>query len=187
MQGSVAKTSAKRSTYEDYARLPEGAPYQLVDGELVMTPAPKSGHQRILGRLFRALADWSDRGDHGEVFVAPFDVILDDENVLQPDVLFVRKDRASIVTDWCRGPPDLVVEILSPSNAGFDRTRKLRAYARFGVPRFWIVDPAEKTLECLALDRGAYRIEASFTDAETATPPGFQGFVIELGHLWPKV
>jgi Uma2 family endonuclease len=87
--------------------------------------------------------------------------------------------------DYLRLPPDLAVEVLSPSNAGLDRTRKQKLYARFGVPRVWIVDVEERTLECLTLDRGAYRIDGSWTGDEIAVPPGFDGLEIPVSTLWP--
>ena len=174
-----------RYTYADYVRLPEGAPYQLIEGELAMTPSPTSRHQRAVGKLFRLLADWAERTGAGEAFVSPFDVVLDDTSAVQPDVLFVCTDRLRIIADHCFGPPDLAVEVLSPSNAGLDRSRKQRLYARFGVPRVWIVDVEERTLECLTLDRGAYRIDGSWTGDEIGVPPGFDGLEIPVSTLWP--
>lgn len=176
----------RRQTYRDYAALPEGAPYQLVEGELVMTPSPISGHQRTLGELFSLIRDWAVGGAQGEVFIAPLDVILDDENVLQPDILFVSRERLGIVQDWCRGAPDLVVEVLSPSNAALDRSRKTKVYARFGVPRVWLVDPAEKTFECLRLEQGSYLIEECFAEEDLVLPPGFPGLQIPLAKIWPR-
>jgi len=176
----------QRHTLADYLELPEGAPYQLMEGQLVMTPAPTSTHQRVAFKLARLLADFVDKSDLGEVLVAPIDVVVDDQTVLQPDVLFVRKERLDIIKDRCMGPPDLVVEVLSPSNAGVDRTRKLKLYANFGVSRAWVIDTEERTFECLGLDRGAYRIEASWTGEEVAAPPGFAGFEVPLPTLWPR-
>ncbi|MBI5548984.1 MAG: Uma2 family endonuclease [Deltaproteobacteria bacterium] len=177
--------SKRRYTLADYLRLPEGEPYQLIEGELFMTPAPTSRHQRAVVKLLRLLADWADRLDAGEALVSPFDVVLDDATAVQPDVLFVCKERLKIIEDRCMGPPDLAVEVLSPSNAGLDRTRKLKLYARFGVPRVWVIDCEERTFECLGLDRGAYRIEAAWTGDEVATPPGFEGLSVPLPSLWP--
>jgi len=180
-----ANPARPRHTYRDYAALPEGAPYQLVEGELLMTPSPVALHQRLSGSLFVQLCDWVKGSAAGEVFIAPFDVIFDDENVLQPDLLFVSRERSSIVQDFCRGAPDLVVEVLSPSTASLDRSRKLRTYSRFGVARVWLIDPAEQTFECLLLDGATYRIEVTFAGEEVAEPPGFPGLRISLAQVWP--
>ncbi|MGC4116343.1 MAG: Uma2 family endonuclease [Myxococcales bacterium] len=186
MESPTNSQPPRRYTLADYLQLPEGAPYQLIEGELVMTPAPTSTHQRAAFKLARLLADFVDQHDLGEVFVAPFDVVVDDQTALQPDVLYVRKERLDIIKDRCLGPPDLAVEVLSPSNAGADRTRKLKLYAAFGVPHVWIIDTEEQTFECLDLDRGAYRIVASWNADETAAPPGFEGFEVPLKSLWPR-
>lgn len=183
---SSTKPAKQRFTYKDYAALPEGTRCQLLEGELVMTPSPFSTHQRVVRDLSRLLEDWAERTGRGESFPAPYDVILDDENVVQPDLLFVAKERSSIVQDWCRGAPDLVVEVLSPSNAALDRSRKVKLYARFGVQRVWLVDPAERSFECLGLDGPTYRIDASFAENDVVEPPGFEGLKIELSELWPE-
>jgi Uma2 family endonuclease len=183
---SIPEPAAKpRHTYEDYAALPEGAPYQLVEGDLLMTPSPVAGHQRLSRDICRLLDDWARKTDAGEVIPAPFDVILDDANVLQPDVLFVSRERLHIIQDWCRGAPDLVVEVLSPSNAALDRSRKTKVYARFGVKRVWLVDPAEKSFECLLLDGATYRIEAAFAEDDAVELADFPGLKVPLPQLWP--
>ncbi|MBI2866122.1 MAG: Uma2 family endonuclease [Chloroflexi bacterium] len=150
-------------TYEDYRNLPESETkrYELLEGELVMVPSPTTYHQRILGRLHVLLAGFVNKNSLGEVFVAPFDIVLSADTVLQPDILFVSNGRASIITpENIRGAPDLVIEVLSPATAERDRIYKRSLYARYGVKEYWIVDPSMKTIEVMELERtGPARFE----------------------------
>lgn len=167
-----------RYTYEDYCQLPNDKRYELIDGELYeMAPSPITVHQRILLTLARLLADWVDRHGMGEALVAPFDVILSENDTFQPDILFVAEARRSIITHRaCEGAPDLVVEILSPSTSQRDLGIKRERYALFGVREYWIVDPAARALEVLALREGEYvslGVHAGETSPESAVLPGF--------------
>ncbi|MES3629219.1 MAG: Uma2 family endonuclease, partial [Longimonas sp.] len=125
-------------SYADYQQLPEGAPYQLIDGSLVMSPAPTSNHQRIVAYLYRAL--YACVEDGGEVLFAPIDVKLSDTNVVQPDLVFVAKERLDVIGEQViDGAPDLVMEVLSPSTAHHDLTTKKRLYEMHGVQEYWVV------------------------------------------------
>jgi Uma2 family endonuclease len=144
----------KRLTIDYYKILPEGAPYQLIEGELVMTPAPNTRHQIILGRLFRGLSDLVEQRKAGIVLLSPIDVYLDDENAYQPDIVFISKDRQDIIQeDGIYGAPDLVIEILSPSTARYDIREKFRIYEKYGVKEYWIVDPEISSIEIYTKDR----------------------------------
>ena len=145
-----------RYTYEDYCQLPEDKRFELIDGEFYeMAAAPSSIHQRILLVLARLMADWVDQQRLGEVFIAAFDVILSDNDTMQPDILFVAEERRSIITDRaCEGAPDLVVEVLSPSTSGRDLTLKRERYALFGIREYWIVSPDARSIEVMALQDG---------------------------------
>src|SRR5262245_56355289 len=114
-------------TYEDYAALPEdGRRYELLDGELTVTPSPSSGHQRIVVYLTRILADHIERRRLGELLIAPFDCILSKRTVVEPDLLYVRReDRERISRRGVEGPPTLAIEVTSPSTKRVDRERKL--------------------------------------------------------------
>lgn len=152
------KNTRKRWTYSEFARLPESGStrYEVIDDELVVTPAPSLHHQRIAGRLFARLFGFVQEHDLGEVFPAPLDVLLAEGDYMEPDLVFVRKDRADILSDrGVDGPPDLVVKILSPSTEARDRGVKLERYRLFGVPEYWIVDPDEGTIEVWNLVGGA--------------------------------
>ncbi len=145
-------------TYDDYLRAPEGIRYELLEGELRMTPSPSTRHQTILKRLGIILVEQLEKKGLGEVFIAPFDIVLSEHNVVQPDILFISKDRLGIVDKAnAKGPPDLVIEILSPSSQSWDRVSKRRVYSLYGVREYWLVDPEAKTIEV------AFRISGSLT------------------------
>ncbi|MBP7148087.1 MAG: Uma2 family endonuclease [Acidobacteria bacterium] len=169
--------------YADYAALPDdGQRYQLLEGELVMTPSPNAWHQQILRELeFRLLAHVKERG-LGELFFAPLDVVLDDHNVVQPDIFFVSNERAGVRQDGrILGAPDVCVEILSRGTERVDRVRKLDLYARFGVGHYWIVDPRPRTIEEYVLAGGdVYRVRSIAGYHEPFRPAAFPGFEFTL-------
>ena len=148
-----AKSTRHRWTYSEYASLPlpseaGGTRYEVIDGELFVNPAPGRGHQEVVGHLFWLMYGFAREHDLGKVFVSPFDVLFGEGDYLEPDILFVRAARSDLVTErGVEGPPDLVVEVLSPSTASRDRGIKLARYRLFGVAEYWVVDPDERTVE----------------------------------------
>ena len=137
-------------TWQDVQQMPDdGNRYEAIEGDLYMTPAPATRHQRVSKRLQYALDRILERPGLGEVFVAPYGVEFPATGEgVQPDILFVSRHRRDIIADaGIIGPPDLVVEILSPSTASRDRTIKLRLYERQGVREYWIVDPDQNTVD----------------------------------------
>ena len=168
-----------KMTYEQYCLLPEdGKQYEVIDGELFMTPAPKPRHQRIVLRLAEELSRFVRENSLGEVFVAPVDVILDQYTVLEPDVLFISAARLSIVKEEAiEGAPDLVVEVLSPSTFYKDLRKKMTAYSQFGVQEYWIVDPETQTIEIYARRDDKLQLARKFSSGETvasALRPGLR-------------
>ena len=158
---------ALRFTYEDYSLLPEDRRYEVVDGQLFVTPAPTPFHQVVLGRLWRLLVDFVEARRLGTVLLAPCDVVLSKFDVLQPDILFVSSERRSIIGEKYVGPaPDLVVEVLSPSTAERDRTAKAKRYATFGVREMWLVDSEAWTIEVLLNVGEGLRREALYGKRE---------------------
>jgi len=146
-----------RFTYNDYLLLPEDKRYEILDGELYMVPAPNIKHQRVSRELEAVLLQHTKQNSLGEVFYAPCDVILSEENVLQPDILFVRKERLGIIREAnLQGPPDIVIEILSERTRSKDLEVKKKIYAQFGVPEYWIVDPEADTAEVLVWSELGY-------------------------------
>lgn len=144
--------STIRYTYQDYLAIPEQTPYrrhEIVDGELFVTPAPRARHQMVVVALTRILATLALEHELGEVIAGPVTVRLHDEGVVEPDVIFVRADRSGIVDPEgaVHGAPDLVVEVLSPSNERYDRGPKRKQYLRYHVPELWLVDADERTVE----------------------------------------
>lgn len=150
-----------RWSIADYERLPDdGQRYELLDGELRMTPAPGTTHQAISLRIAHHLYTLLEMSGTGRVFAAPIDVELGPATIVQPDIVVVLPDgRATITEQRIIGPPDLVVEIVSPGTASYDRREKRDSYGLAGVREYWIVDPASRTVELLTLDGTAYRSE----------------------------
>jgi Uma2 family endonuclease len=112
------------------------------------------------------------------------EVILSDYDVLQPDLLFVRNERKEILKDWVRGAPDLAVEILSPSTAARDRGIKLKAYARFRVTEYWIVDPEAQTIELYRLAPEGYELTRAFRRDEALASPLLPDFTLLVGSIF---
>lgn len=153
-------TTVKRLTYLDLDTIPEeheGDRHELIDGELVVTPVPVMKHQRASNNLVYALEDHVRQRDLGEVHSAPTGVRLADDHLLIPDACFVSHARLDIIGDkTIDGPPDLVVEILSPGTRRRDLGRKREIYARFNVPEYWVVDPDARSVAVLALAGDRY-------------------------------
>lgn len=138
-------------TYEDYTKLPDnGNQYEIVAGILELKPSASTTHQRISQQLERTLLASCE--NEYIIIDAPMDVILSDQDTRQPDIMMIHRSRSPIIHEHAVvGPPDLVVEILSPTSVKRDRTMKLRTYAQFGVPEYWIVDPLHVTVEQYSL------------------------------------
>ncbi|HEX8679990.1 MAG TPA: Uma2 family endonuclease [Chthoniobacterales bacterium] len=135
-------------TTDEFRQLPGGPPYfQLVGGELFMSPSPRYRHQRIVGHLFAAIYNYLAANPIGEVIVAPSDVELGNEDVYEPDIYFISNERLGIVTEQgVTGAPDLVIEVLSPSTARLDY-RKRDKYGATGVKEMWLVSERGKKIE----------------------------------------
>ena len=175
----------ERYTYDDYARLPEGAPYQLINGSLVMSPAPASYHQIVHARLFLALATRVDEQNLGQVMSAPVDVRLSDTDVVQPDLLFVAQERLDIIGEQViDGAPDLVMEVLSPSTAHHDLTTKKRLYEMHGVHEYWVVDPKSRTVEIHTRTDTGFIQHQRRVDSGTATSALVEGLAVKLETLF---
>jgi len=173
-------------TYEDYCALPDdGRRYEIIEGELSATPSPRRAHQRFSGNLFVILHTHVRERNLGEVYSAPFDVILENTSIVVPDLLFVSRDRLAIVTErGVEGTPDLIVEILSSGTARRDRVEKAQLYARYGVGHYWLADPTSRTLETVELTEGQYRLVVSLSGAVVFEPSLFPGLTISLRDLW---
>ena len=174
-------------TVKDYMSLPESDEkrYELIDGELCMVPSPTPTHQDILGNLFEGLRHFVRRRDLGRVFVAPLDVVLSDTDVLQPDLLFVSRSREGIITDRnIQGPPDLVVEILSPGTSSRDRNIKRTRYAKFGVREYWLVDPENRTVEVLRASEPEFETVRVYPVGTTTTSTVLEGLKLDVTRVF---
>lgn len=170
-------------TWDDLQKMPEdNRRREVIDGELIVSPSPTDRHQDIVGRLFRVIADYLDHARLGRVFIAPLDTILEHEQVLQPDVLYISKARAAIVDRWVYGAPDLAVEILSESTRRRDEVRKRQLYEQFGVSEYWIVDPEADHVIVYRLADGRYG--EGLAIRETLTTPLLPGLEIDLARLF---
>jgi Uma2 family endonuclease len=148
----------KKYTDGDYTLLDEGAPFQLINYDLIMSPSPVPLHQLISLRLARVISDFlENNNDNGFLVYAPMDVKFDEGNVLQPDILYITEDRkAEIIKERIEGAPDLVIEILSPSSAYYDLRQKKDVYEKYGVKEYIIVDPIARNADLYVLKDGAY-------------------------------
>jgi len=154
----MAITPIKLS-YEEFSQLPESnLPHELIDGELRMPAAPNLRHQRIVGHIFVPVNAYVEAHDLGIVIQSPADVVLDQDRplVVQPDLLYITKERAAIARDKVFGAPDLTVEVSAGRGAIFDRTEKATMYAEYGVRQYWHVDPDLETVEVRRLERHGY-------------------------------
>ena len=145
-------------TFEDLLQTPDdGNRYEIIDGELIVSPAPSRIHQMFLGRLHLVVGSHVKLNKLGEVYFAPVDVQLFPHDIVQPDLLFIRSDRIDIYRDNpVQGPPDLVVEVISPTSRVRDMVRKARIYAAAGVPEYWMPDPVERRFGMQVLRDGRY-------------------------------
>ena len=172
-------------TYADYLKTSDDERYELLNGELVMPPAPLTGHQMISMALASRLYLYVNERGMGTVVAAPTDVVLSDTDVVQPDVLFVSSQRSQILTrENVRGAPDLVVEILSPATAERDRTVKLDLYAQHGVIEYWIVDSDAKTVTVLLRGEGGFGVVGVYGKGETLRSPTLTGFNVALEEIF---
>lgn len=171
-------------TYDDYADLPGDERYELIDGELILVAAPYIIHQWISKQLYALLLAAEEMG-LGLVFYAPVDVVLTDNDVVQPDLLFISNERADIITAAnVQGAPDLVIEILSPSTSRLDRTRKRELYERHQVNEMWLVDPAESKIWVLLFRDGKLEVVGEYGESEIFTSETLGGLSIALDDVF---
>jgi Uma2 family endonuclease len=169
-------------TIREYRLLPEdGRRWELVEGDFVMTPAPSTTHQKVSRMLQYQLVTQLELTGLADVINAPVDVVFDELNVVQPDLVVVSRARASIITERAvEGPPDIAVEILSPSSGDRDRYLKRGLYARFGVREYWIVDPTRGFVEAYRLVEDGYQLRERYDRASMLRCPDFPTLDVKL-------
>jgi len=142
----TAAASGVKLTYDDFVRFPDdGKRHELIDGEHYVTPSPNTRHQRISGRLHLAIGGWLETHQVGQLFYAPYDIVISRFDIVEPDLVYFSNARAAelLTTLHATGAPELVIEIGSPGTRRRDETIKLRLYERAGVVEYWFVDPAK--------------------------------------------
>ena len=162
---TVDISSPPRTIMAVYKMLPEGTLAELINGQIYMSPAPNTNHQRMSGKIESLLGSFIGINSLGEMFHAPYDVYLDeDNNAVQPDIIFVSAQNASIVkSHGIVGVPDLIVEFISPGNGRHDRITKKDLYEKFGVKEYWIIDPDTKEAIVYKLEGNQYTLAGKNT------------------------
>jgi Uma2 family endonuclease len=145
----VAGRPSVTFTYDDFVNFPnDGKRHEIIDGEHFVTPSPNTKHQTVSMNLTVAVGNFLHHHRIGWLFAAPFDVVFSDLDVVEPDLLYISRERADVLTDQhVRGAPNLVIEIFSPSTRKTDEAIKRKLYQRYGVSEYWIVDPELETIK----------------------------------------
>ena len=172
-------------TYQDYANMDGDERYELHDGELILVASPNRDHQITSMRIGYRMYSFVEENDLGWIFDAPFDVLFTDTEVVQPDLLFVSKEREHVITPAnIQGAPDLIVEVLSPSSVRRDWSYKRELYASHGVREYWIVDPVHQIVSVMLLQDGELKIVGTYTEGDTVTSTTLEGFSVSLNDIF---
>lgn len=151
-----------KSMLEVWESLPEGTLCQLINNNLIMSPAPREIHQKILNQINVAIFNFLEKAKIGQVRIAPYEVHFSNQNILQPDILFIKEENLyKIEEKGLVGAPDLVIEILSLATSQLDYEVKKSVYERFGVPEYFIVDPNSKSVDSFLMKNGEYEEQQS--------------------------
>ncbi len=183
----------KKLTYREFRELEfddnDTYWYELINGELVQKQSPSIRHQRISRKIERALDNYAEKTQSGELFHAPLDVVLDDYNAYHPDVFFIKKERSFILDNKEQvviGSPDLVVEILSKSTAVYDKGAKRETYERNGVREYWLVDPRNKSVEVYGLIEQRYKLIAYQEETGMVKSAVLEGFELDIEKIFEE-
>ncbi len=174
-------------TYRDYINLEQSEVrrYELIDGEICVVPSPTPKHQQVVLNIASILREFVISRDIGRVSVAPLDVVLSDEDVLQPDIIFIARERLGIVGEQnIQGAPDLVIEVLSPGTADRDRTIKRARYARFGVREYWLVEPISKTVEVLKASQEGFETVRVYPEGTHVESPVLPDLRLDVNNVF---
>lgn len=150
--------ATRRATIADLDAMPDdGRRYELIDGEIFVAAAPSWQHEFTSRAVFRLLDGWVQQHVLGETMFAPFDILLNDETIVEPDIFVLTKaNLPNLQSGRYHGAPDLTIEVVSPSNRDYDTVTKMFRYAQSGVREYWLVDPAIRTVQILSLVDGIY-------------------------------
>jgi Uma2 family endonuclease len=174
-------------TYDDFVLFPDdGRRHELIEGEHVVTPAPNADHQQIAGAIHALIWVYLEEHPIGELFIAPFDVVMSEFTVVEPDILYVSKERAktALTELHLRGVPELVVEVLSKSTRRRDETVKRALYERMGVSEYWLVDPKAATVRVYRRDGQRFAAALKLAAPEMLQTPLLPGLAIPLERVF---
>lgn len=176
----------KKYTEQDYSLLEEGAPFQLIHNELIMSPSPTFEHQYLSIKLLQViLFHLSKTENNGLLLSAPMDVKMDDDNIFQPDILYISESRkAELVKERIEGAPDMIIEILSPSNAYYDLRQKKDIYEKYGVKEYIIVDPMQQNAETYVIENGVYVLKQKAGKTGQLLSTVLPGLVFDLSKIF---
>ena len=182
----LTSETKNKYTVDDYLLLEEGAPFQLINYDLIMSPSPLAIHQKILFELSEIIVLYHiEHGRQGQWLYAAMDVKFDEGNILQPDILYISEERKTqIIKDRIEGAPDLIIEILSPSNAYYNLRLKKDVYEKYGVKEYIIIDPIAQNADLYVLKDGLYVLNQKAAKTETLNSVLLPGFGVELGKLF---
>ena len=173
----------KKYTIEDYLKLDDGQRYELIEGELILVPRPRLKNQKIVGSIYTTFINFLKQDPIGDVY-SDVDVYLGDK-VVAPDILFIAKERLNIAGELnIQGAPDLVVEVLSPSTARYDRKIKRKLYFINGVKEYWLVDPDQQLVEVLIAGENEWRWAGVFDLEDVLTTSLMPGLQVELTEVF---
>jgi Uma2 family endonuclease len=177
-------TGKKVWTYEEYYQLNDDKRYEILQGELIIVPAPDLEHQRISRKLEIKMALFIESKNSGELFHAPVDVILEKGQVVQPDIVYVSNENSKLLQKrGIFGSPDLIVEIISPSSIKVDRHVKFSIYESFKVKEYWVMDPANKTIEIFLLEKDKYKLFCFAEQDEIAKSSVLTDFEVNVNDI----
>lgn len=184
----MAPQTTTKLTYEDYVKLPDdGNRYEIIDGELLVNPAPVPLHQLVVGEIWFALKSHFREHGGGKVISSPVDVVLEESGIVQPDLIVILERRAQILGPTnVQGAPDLVIEVLSDRTRRYDELDKRRLYERSGVDEYWIVDPVVELLKIYRRAGESYvRVAEISTETGGAiTSPLLPGFSLDIAAVF---
>ena len=179
-------TVSVKYTYQDLLTTPDDRNrYEIFEGNLIATPSPNEAHQSASMNLSLLLGSHIKRYNLGKIYTAPFDVCFDNETVIEPDLLFVSKERLSIVErQRVNGAPDLIIELLSPKAEDRDRGFKFRRCAQEGVKEFWLVDPEKQVIEIYTLTAKGYELHGKYSGAQSVKSTMLSGLEFPANEVW---
>lgn len=183
---STTISQSSLTTYDDYRHLPDdGKQYQIIGGELYMTPAPTPYHQEVSLTIAAALRKFVKEYHLGKVYAAPIDVVLSMTDIVQPDLVFVARERLNIITKKnIVEAPDLVIDILSEHTESIDRTKKMALYEKHGVKEYWIVNPDDKSIDLFVLKENVLILKTTVSGTQNLSSHVLNGFTLTANNVF---